>query len=480
MKPEEIILKRNINFYNNIGNYVNCTGRLTINFQINLTPRIHWEFESYDKKNISTILNKIEREHIQNPLENIKVMGLEIKEPFWNTISTLRENGISKLLMKGFAFEMIFGDINSQINLIIFYFPNTRYQQISRYGKTFSTTTTNEEGRILYSKFGEGNYIELHINNLNIYLEVGENALNWLDPQQKNFGTFITSRGKLSSNNKFLFKKGVDILLDLSLFLSYANGGYITPLYLEGYNFNKRKRHILTESTCAMVQTREVTPLEDLSNSWLTKESNLEKYLECFLTFKKMIQNKKWKETFYFILPHYFVATNIKYSWQQSASSIGAILERLSYMILVEEETDLQRKNKFKLLFDIKKNKKAKKAWNLGDGAGKENISMTNKRLNLLLNRIGLTKDKGLDDIDHAKKFLEVRNNAVHPIETKISLKERRELIERGIQWVDEVLLWRFGYNEAYLRRIPFDDRFSGPSDSTMPRYDLTKRNSNW
>jgi len=477
MKAEKIILQEKINIYNNIATLFNCEGRLTVNFQIYPDPRIYWEFESYDKKNITSQLKLIENENIPNPLKDIEVMDSKMLSPYWQIIMP---DGNSRLLAKGLAFEMIFGNITSKIDCLIFYFPNTRYQKISHHSKMYSTTIKDEEGKIIHSRLCNGNYIESQINNLNIRLEIERNTLNWLDPQQKNFGTFITSKGMLSSNNKFIFKKGVDILLNLSLFLSYANGGYITPLYLEGHNFNKRKRHILTESTCAMVQTREVTPLEDLSNSWLTKESNLEKYLECFLTFKKMIQNKKWKDTFYFILPHYFVSTNIKYSWQQSASSIGAILERLSYMILVEEETDLQRKNKYELLFDIKKNKKAKNAWNLGDGAGKENISMTNKRLNLLLNRIGLSKDRGLDDIDYTKKFLEVRNNAVHPIETKISLKETQGLIERGIQWVDEVLLWRFGYNEAYLRRIPFDDRFSGPSDSTMPRYDLTKRNSNW
>lgn len=55
-----------------------------------------------------------------------------------------------------------------------------------------------------------------------------------------------------------------------------------------------------------------------------------------------------------------------------------------------------------------------------------------------------------------------------------MTIDQRGKLINQGIQWIDEVLLWRLGYNDKYL------DRTQQPGNSTTPRYDLSLRDSSW
>ena len=158
------------------------------------------------------------------------------------------------------------------------------------------------------------------------------------------------------------------------------------------------------------------------------------------------------------------------------ASAAGAALERLSYTILVEDETNSTKKANCALLFGIsgKERQNAQQRWNLGKGPGQEDISVTGKRLRLLLERIGITKSRGYDDIDDVPLFLEVRNDAVHPRTGSITVEQRWKLINQAIQWIDEVLLWRIGYRGKYL------DRIQQRGNSTTPRYDLTLRDSSW
>jgi hypothetical protein len=161
-------------------------------------------------------------------------------------------------------------------------------------------------------------------------------------------------------------------------------------------------------------------------------------------------------------------------AWQVMASAAGAALERLSYTILVEDETNAAIKAKCELLFDIGQSNAARKGWNLGRNPGQEEISVTGKRLRLLLERIGLTKSRGYNDIDDVPSFLEVRNDAVHPRVGSMTIEQRWKLINQAIQWIDEVLLWRIGYRGKYL------DRIQQRGNSTTPRYDLTLRDSSW
>jgi hypothetical protein len=63
------------------------------------------------------------------------------------------------------------------------------------------------------------------------------------------------------------------------------------------------------------------------------------------------------------------------------------------------------------------------------------------------LNRIGLTEDNNPDVV---QSFVDIRNNAVHPIVSNIDLDERKKTIVKAIQWIDEIILWRIGYSGQY------------------------------
>jgi hypothetical protein len=87
------------------------------------------------------------------------------------------------------------------------------------------------------------------------------------------------------------------------------------------------------------------------------------------------------------------------------------------------------------------------------------------------LNRIGLTEDNNPDVV---QSFLDIRNDAVHPRVSNIDLDERKKMIVKAIQWIDEIILWRIGYSGQYR------DRTQAMESSINPRYNLTLRDSNW
>lgn len=146
-------------------------------------------------------------------------------------------------------------------------------------------------------------------------------------------------------------------------------------------------------------------------------------------------------------------------------------------MILIDEETNLQKKHNYELLFNIKKDKGEQKQyfqyWKRLKYQKKngECLSQTGIRLSCLLERVGLTQDQDADDI---QAFLDVRNDAVHPRVSSMTIEQRLQLIRKAIQWIDEILLWRIGYNGQYL------DRSQNWIDSISPRYDLNLRDSGW
>jgi hypothetical protein len=333
-----------------------------------------------------------------------------------------------------------------------------------------------------------GRYIESSVDDTwSIGLEIGNDALDWLNPENRNIGTRITTLGQLyqpryhpgqperfSELQTLSLKNALERLKHLSQFLSYANGGYIGPLYIEGRQYSRDQfNRSLVQTSCAVALAFHTTPLEQLGYSWVTVASDLRVYIQCFPAFERMMQNPLWEETFNFVLAQYFQATRSMMSWQVVASAAGAALERLSYVLLVEEETDTNKKADYELLFDINQRNQAQRRWNLGRKPEQENITVTGKRLTLLLERIGLTKSRGYNDIDDVPLFLEVRNDAVHPRVGSMTIEQRSKLIIQAIQWIDEVLLWRLGYSNKYHNRIQQDSLL-------IPRYDLGIRDSSW
>lgn len=484
-KNKELILKEKVKLYNNIANLNDCEGRLLAELEVYPTPRIVWEFEMLGNIQCNFPYGAVwQTEHL-NPLIG---HSFSIKEPrpsssFSNIIGPVE-------VIRGSTADALYGDMEDVGHIFIFYLPNTRLQFRSSCQHKLIKILKQSESEEELNSGEEGRYIESSIDNIwKLSLNIRTDALDWLNPQNRNTGTLITTVGSLyqakydatkpetfSNLQTITLNNALERLKHLSHFLSYANGGYIGPLYIEGYQYTQNQFK-LVQTSCAVALAFQITPLELLCYSWVTAVSDLRVYMECFPTFECMMQNSSWQETFDFTLTQYFQATRPRTVWQVAASAAGAALERLGYTILVEEETNATTKTNMEFLFGVPQSRdirsQARAYWNLGNAPGQETISPTGKRLQLLLERIGLTQARGYNDIDDVQSFLNVRNDAVHPRVSSMTIEQRSQYINKAIQWIDEVLLWRFGYNSKYLDRIQTD---SLPT----PRYDLSKRDSSW
>lgn len=484
-RAEDLILKEKVKLYNNLATTNDCQGRLSAELEIYPTPRVTWEFE---------VLGEPKGEFPYGA-----VFGMDSLDPFTgcsflieNPICTGSSSSIGPLeALRGITKQAVFGELQHSANSFTFYLPNTQFHckraRQSCIIKSLKDSSNNRE----VASGEEGRYIASSIDDVwDVRLEIGKAALKWLEPRNNNIGTFITTIGQLrqsgfdASNPQTFSNSKVVTLHDalkrtehLCWLFSYANGGYIGPLYIEGYQAPQDEsdtRHL----SCAVAIASQTTPLERIGQSWLTESSDLNRFLSCFSAFERMMQNSLWKEAFGFTLTWYFQAIQPgQVEWTVRASAVGAALERLSYMILVNEETDTQKKSDYELLFNIDKNKEEQQRyhqrWKRPEYQKKDGkqLSQTGIRLGCLLERIGLTQDQDADDI---QALLDVRNNAIHPVSSDMIIEQRSQLIRKALQWIDEVLLWRIGYNGEYL------DRSQTWVDSIAPRYNLELRNSNW
>jgi hypothetical protein len=74
------------------------------------------------------------------------------------------------------------------------------------------------------------------------------------------------------------------------------------------------------------------------------------------------------------------------------------------------------------------------------------------------------------------ENFVDIRNNSTHAKTKLIPLTEIQqwEVVLRAVQWVDEALLWRLGYEGQYRERNLRSDQ------GIQRRYDLSRRDSSW
>lgn len=490
-QDKDLILKQKVKLYNNIGKMNDCEGRLLAELEVYPTPRIIWEFEMLGEMNYNSFNYIPGQIHESTPLtgHNFYIEKYGIYGEIINDFGALKAK-------RGFTNQVFYDDIEAEAHTFYFYLPNAifHHQNSSQtvLKKIVIDTETNLE--IKEKTSIEGLYIESVIDDIwGIQLQVDNDALEWLKPENRNTGTLITTFGVLYQQKtrqdknisdlqtilpelqSLTLKFAIERIQRFSHFLSFANGGYTAPLYIQGNNYPQNKSSF-EKTSCAVALVSQTTPVEQLGESWCMGSSNLKVFMACFHSFERMMQNLYWQETFRFVLNQYFQAIRPEMTWEIKASAAGAALERLSYTILVEEETDATNKADCELLFntfDYDQRREATRRWKIpkyikSDG---NSLSWTGIRLSLLLERIGLVDDINPDTI---QSFLDVRNDAVHPRVGGMTIEKRWKLINQAIQWIDEVLLWRLGYNGEYL------DRIRGMETSTNPRYDLSLRDSNW
>jgi hypothetical protein len=475
-KQKDLILKERVRLYNNLAQTDGCSGRLSVDLEIYPVPRIAWELEVLGESKWYFD----ERLGDDTPIPPLRGHWFTIQEPFLSGLATDRTG--PRTILNGTTAQACFGDMDRPAHLFAIYLPNARFQAINMIGqKDMKQRIEEGKERELKGVGTIGRAVEAMLDDeWKLRLETRKEALNWLANHNHNIGSFITTNGGLSSikpipesdvpRASMTLTDAIKQLNTLNHLLSYANGGYLGPLFVVAYHSDSED----VATVAASALSYRVTPLNQLSTSWIRMESNLSAYLQCFSILHRMLNSTPWDETFHLILAWYLQSTSPLREWPIVANAIGTALERLSYTILVLEEDDTILQNRLELLFDIKRQEQARKEWKLGKEFGGPGISATGKRLKLLLERIGLTKDRGFDDTDDVMAFLDVRNAATHPRPYAVTDVERTRLLRQAVQWLDEIILWRLGYNGKYL------DRRGNWSASTGPRYDLATRAPNW
>jgi hypothetical protein len=451
-KTKDLLLKKRIRLYNNIAIVPDCQCRLLAELEVT-------NFSIPNHKLIGYI-DKVFR-HFNNAIE-----GTAARANY--------EGGLE------------------EAHIITFYLPNTRFQFTSNSQVCSQRIERETESNREIFKGEEARCIKVAVdNNWTIRLKILQDSLDWLNPENRNTGTLITAVGELypskleESQNPPLPTISLDSALErlkiLSWLLSYANGGYIQPLYVVGCHLNQ-DQDFSAQIPHAIALASQTTPLERLGGSWVVEDSDIKAYLACLPVLERMMQQPFWQEAFDFILAQYFQAIQPgTVAWQVAASAISAALERISYTILVEEESDTGKRDNNNLLFKDNKNEEEKSRykqfWKCNDYSyrspdGKNSyFSQRVIRLSVLFERIGLDEAR---DLNLIQAFISIRNNAVHPISSDTTMEERNKLIHKATQWLDEVLLWRLGYCGSYR------DRPDNKGYATEQRYKLRLRNSQW
>ncbi|MBE9135728.1 hypothetical protein IQ254_00650 [Nodosilinea sp. LEGE 07088] len=495
---KDLLLSESLDLYDNLAVVDEVTGRLNAKLQIYPSAFIEWDFELFADDSID--IQKLRESFREHPLTApaLFLEDLTQNRESYSSVATL-------LSFAGRATKLVLGNKNSNGQSFNFLLTNTKVlsyclaQDILEYKVIEKGLITPGLPAREIASGEEGKFIDAPLDsNWNLRLEIRKEAMDWLDDKRKSIGSYLTCEAELyqprrshlenwESLEKLNLEQSEAMIQNISWLLSYANCGFVAPLYIEAktYQMSSRDTPSFTTEFASFTTNLQTTSLELLGQSWFVWISDLKALIGCFPAFRSMLSSSGWRETFYFVLIQYFQATRFG-DWQIAASAAGAALERLSYQVLVEDEVNPTSKSNHELLFAIdgRTRNTAKSVWNLGSSSSQQNVSVTTKRLMLTLERIGLTATRGHTDANDVLAFLNVRNDAVHPRVSTMDTNERIAVILKAIQWIDEILLWRLGYEGKYLDRIAYGEMMKGTITSHTlvadARYDLTLRDASW
>jgi len=440
---KDIILKEKMQLYNNIAESGDCVGRLFAEMHFYPVPRITWDLEFLEDM-------VCQPEIWQHKLKNTLV-GKRFLIETARVVETRGTPTWPVYALGGFAPQAVHGNLEDRFSDFTFYLPNARFQQAVYFGTQQTLRQKvivqgEEEGSPMASMPG-GQYLRTALDqDSQVCLKTEQQAVEWLDPQERSIGTFLSTEGWLGYSNgqTISLREAMDRLYKLGMFLSFANGGYTAPLYIEGVP--RPESDTRSSSVATVFQT---TPIELLGKPWLANDSDLQAYMQCFSTFERMMSAEPWDEVFPLVLSWYFQAIQPSSAQVQGkprhvvANALGAALERLSLTILVERTGD-------------RRGSVQEKVRKMMDTMGIGNTCIFHKEEDIV-------------------SFFDVRNEATHPKpELGMTNQERDRLINLAIVWLGEALLWRVGYNGKYRVRIP--ERYL----SVDPCYDLNTRDPNW
>jgi hypothetical protein len=438
--------QENVELFNNIGHLDNLEGRLTVWLTINQTPRVHWEFEAargeynFDSLSCDPPPQRLTSWDGSDP-------QLVVEKP------TFTFRGGQRRQSRGYAEQALYGDIDADAHYFDFYLPNTDFLR-EAIGSDLATITKALKCETFVVEISNGWSVEL---------STSQDALDWLKPEVQNRGSMITLKVRLFQTKQpstkiqdllsISLSDASKMLSDLCLMLSYVNGGYVKPIYAIAKRFvNLETDRIVIEDVTSLAEAPLIVPQEELGQGFIRYfgMKDLLDFVQCFPAFQRMLQTPHWKEKWIVLLEWYFQAIPRPSGRRRNvllpvvANALGTLLENLARIILVEEGT--LSNNQFKQL-------------SLKD------------RINELLSRLGIVGDNLVVD-----DFVAIRNNSTHAKSTALSLTDMQqwEVVQKAVQWVDEVVLWRLGYGGQYRERSLYSIQ------GIQPRYDLSRRDPSW
>lgn len=455
---DDFILKDKLNIYNNRAKSGDSLGRLSVIYNIYPAPAIFWEYESESKA-----INLPDYDGNGKLILPFECNSFSIVDPFLYPSDELEVHLSGGERMTGSTTRAVVGNPTITGKSFTFYLPNAKFQEVGLLGKNFLvkeiTYKKSKETEEFGGNFREG-FLETDIGNgITLKMHTPTESIDWLR-KQRSIGTYITTRGELFAQTEMLISDVADLLDDVALLLSFANGGSIAPLVVKMHQRGFKEEYPIVYTAFV------VDPIEHVADTWLDWKSEIGNLLKCFPTFQKMLQSDQWRENYWLILMWYFQAiqpSGIQLGskvWPVVANALGAALEKLASIVLVEE---------VKILSNTEFN-------------NKKNMHFENKIRKLLetigIDSIGPKYDTGIPEIgaqDAIWWFKELRNDATHPKSNrKWTSEELTVILSNAIQWVEETLLWRLGYSGGYC------DRSRNGKFIEAPRYNLSSRNVAW
>jgi len=448
-----IVLEPKRTIYNNIAQLLGYKGRAIIELVINPKPLVLWDFECLDKDALFNSNFNVDSFFSHKEIANLLADKITILKPRCKKVSGVgskTKDKYSEFHASGYSREFVIGEIDSEFNALHIYIPNFYVHAICK-----EHSIKRDDARWKLGDKSTHIFDVDFMNEWTISFETRAASLDWMNNRFGNVGIFITTIAKLwgkeGANKKATLGDLKNDLEQLFMLLSFANGGYINPILYCSYNRDDEDKQFIYFNS-----EKEISSLEDIGRSWFMNVSDIKKYIECYDEFSSLLRNG-WCSAYKLILANYLIAISTD-SWQIAASSIGAVIERLSYLLLVEDEKDATVKNSNTKLFKPGQSK---------------------QRLKCALEKIGLIESRGIDDINYVSDFIDTRNDAVHPINQKVPDDKRWELIRYGIQWAEEMFLYRIGYSGWYGNRISKSERdhqpFNAGNGNFVPRYFVKK-----
>ncbi len=354
LSSKDLLLRDKVEVYNNLAEINGVQGRLHAKLEIWPRGRLEYDFQVIGEVGLGQALHH--RDASGRRLPPINGHFFSIDEPY-NRGRSYREGPTSAIY--GDAAKATFGDASDKAHAFTFFLPNTRFRcQRANQQLIVAETKIQATGRKL-SKSDSGFYFEVPVDDTwTIGLQILKDACNWLDPKKRNLGVRLTTEGalfqhKFSFQNPESFNSLVSKSLEqalkelrvLSALLSFANGGYLGPFYVQGRSYHNDTDASPVNNLNAFVLNYQTTPLERLNNTWLTWDSDIPAYVKRLPTFKKLLDEPGWKSVFRSLQKHYIQALNAD-SLDIGFSTLGSALERLAYAILVlDQDNEELRQN---------------------------------------------------------------------------------------------------------------------------------------